>query len=86
MDSAGIGVDDVGAFDLYSCFPSSVEAAQHSFGLTADDDRPITLTGGLPYHGGPGSNYVTHAIANALGVAAIGTPVTTPWCTAMATT
>jgi acetyl-CoA C-acetyltransferase len=22
------------------------------------------LTGGLPYHGGPGNNYVTHAIAN----------------------
>ena len=28
--------------------------------------RPLTLTGGLPYHGGPGSNYVTHAVCNAL--------------------
>ena len=35
-------------------------------GITADDPRPLTLTGGLPYHGGPGSNYVTHAVANAL--------------------
>ena len=24
--------------------------------------RPLTLTGGLPYHGGPGNNYSTHAI------------------------
>jgi acetyl-CoA C-acetyltransferase len=66
LKSAGIGVDDVGAFDLYSCFPSSVEAAQDSFSLARNDARPITLTGGLPYHGGPGSNYVTHAVANTL--------------------
>jgi acetyl-CoA C-acetyltransferase len=63
---AGIGVDDVGAFDLYSCFPSSVEVALDGLGITADDRRPLTLTGGLPYHGGPGSNYVTHAVANSL--------------------
>lgn len=63
---AGIGVADVGAFDLYSCFPSSIEVARDAFGIATDDRRPLTLTGGLPYHGGPGSNYVTHAIANAL--------------------
>jgi acetyl-CoA C-acetyltransferase len=56
----------VDAFDLYACFPSSVEVARDSIGLTSDDPRPITLTGGLPYHGGPGSNYVTHAIVNTL--------------------
>ena len=27
------------------------------------DDRALTVTGGLPYHGGPGSNYTTHALA-----------------------
>jgi acetyl-CoA C-acetyltransferase len=64
LDSAGIGFEDVGAFDLYSCFPSSVEAARDSFGISPTDERPLTLTGGLPYHGGPGNNYVTHAIAN----------------------
>jgi acetyl-CoA C-acetyltransferase len=63
---AGIGVEDIGAFDLYSCFPSSIEVARDSIGVPAGDARPLTLTGGLPYHGGPGSNYVTHAIANAL--------------------
>ena len=66
LATAGVTLDDVGAFDLYSCFPSSVEAALDALGLAADDPRPLTLTGGLPYHGGPGSNYVTHCIANAL--------------------
>ena len=66
LGSARIAMDDVDAFDLYACFPSSVEVARDTFGVGATDPRPITLTGGLPYHGGPGSNYVTHAIANAL--------------------
>jgi acetyl-CoA C-acetyltransferase len=63
-DSAGVDLHEIGAFDLYSCFPSSVEVARDSFGIAPDDNRPLTLTGGLPYHGGPGNNYVTHAIAN----------------------
>jgi acetyl-CoA C-acetyltransferase len=67
LGMAGVGVADVDGFDLYSCFPSSVEAAARALGLAEDDPRPLTLTGGLPYHGGPGSNYVTHAIANAFG-------------------
>ena len=66
LGMAGLGLDEVGAFDLYSCFPSSVEAALDALGMEADDPRPLTLTGGLPYHGGPGSNYVTHCVANAL--------------------
>jgi acetyl-CoA C-acetyltransferase len=66
LSSAGASMQDVDAFDLYACFPSSVEVARDTFGIAPDDPRPITLTGGLPYHGGPGSNYVTHAIANAL--------------------
>ncbi|MDP6876791.1 MAG: acetyl-CoA acetyltransferase, partial [Alphaproteobacteria bacterium] len=28
-----------------------------------DDPRGLTVTGGLPYFGGPGNNYVTHSIA-----------------------
>jgi acetyl-CoA C-acetyltransferase len=66
LSSAGVGVDEVGAFDLYACFPSSIEVARDAFGLAADDHRPLTLTGGLQYHGGPGSNYVTHSVANTL--------------------
>ncbi len=63
MRQAGIGVDDVAHLDLYSCFGSSLNFAKDALGLTDDDPRPLTVTGGLPYHGGAGSDYMTHAIA-----------------------
>jgi acetyl-CoA C-acetyltransferase len=65
LRSAGIGVDDVAHFDLYSCFASSVCFALDGLGIGEEDPRAraVTQTGGLPYHGGPGSNYVTHSIA-----------------------
>jgi acetyl-CoA C-acetyltransferase len=66
LDSAGVTMDQIGGLDLYACFPSSVEVARDSFDIAPDDPRPLTLTGGLPYHGGPGSNYVTHSIANTM--------------------
>ncbi len=59
---AGIGVEDLDFIDLYSCFPSAVEIACKEIGLKEDDPRGLTVTGGLPYFGGPGNNYVTHAI------------------------
>jgi len=49
--------------DLYSCFPSAVEIACAEMGIAEDDPRSLTVTGGLPYFGGPGNNYVTHSIA-----------------------
>src|SRR5262245_47628618 len=60
---AGTDVDDVAHLDLYSCFGSSVNFARDALGLAADDRRPLTVTGGLPYHGGAGSDYLTHSIA-----------------------
>ena len=61
--SAGIGVDDVAHFDLYSCFGSSLHFACDALGIAADDTRALTVTGGLPYHGGPGEQLPGHAIA-----------------------
>lgn len=61
-------VDDVAHFDLYSCFPSSLHFACDALGIAPDDPRGLTVTGGLPYHGGPGSGYLTHAIATMTGV------------------
>ena len=60
---AGIGLGDVAAFDIYSCFPSAVDIAAYELGITGGDQRDLTVTGGLPFFGGPGNNYVTHAIA-----------------------
>jgi acetyl-CoA C-acetyltransferase len=63
MTAAGVGIDDIAYIDLYSCFPSSVAFAIDALGLKADDDRGFTVTGGLPYFGGAGSDYLTHSIA-----------------------
>jgi acetyl-CoA C-acetyltransferase len=63
LAGAGIGMDDVAHLDLYSCFASPVCFALDALGLAEDDSRGVTQTGGLPYHGGPGSNYMTHSIA-----------------------
>lgn len=63
LDASRLSIDDVTWFDFYSCFPSAVEAAIDAFDLDTADARGFTVTGGLPYHGGPGNNYVSHSIA-----------------------
>ena len=66
LHAAGAGVDDVARFDLYSCFPSAVQVAAAALGLSnhgSRDRRPLTVTGGLAFAGGPANNYPTHAIA-----------------------
>jgi acetyl-CoA C-acetyltransferase len=68
LDMAGRTTADVAAFDLYSCFPSAVEVAMKEIGIAEDDPRPISVTGGLPFFGGPGNNYVTHSIAEMMNV------------------
>ena len=60
---AGLTLADIGPIDVYSCFASAVEVACEALGLAPDDPRGLTVTGGLPYFGGPGNNYVTHGIA-----------------------
>lgn len=61
---AGKTVDDMDYFDIYSCFPSAVQIACDELGIAHDDPRGLTLTGGLPYFGGAGNNYVMHSIAH----------------------
>ena len=63
LDMAGISTSDLTDIDLYSCFPSAVQVGAESLGLALDDPRGLTVTGGLPYFGGPGNNYAMHAIA-----------------------
>ncbi len=64
LELAGVGVDDLDYVDLYSCFPSAVQVAARELGLPVGDaERPLTVTGGLTFAGGPWNNYVTHSIA-----------------------
>lgn len=72
---AGIGPDDVAHIDLYSCFPSAVQIGATELGLIpahnargngwggVGADRPLTVTGGMTFAGGPLNNYPTHGLA-----------------------
>ena len=63
LSQAGVGVDDIALFDFYSCFPVAVRMACAMLGIDELDPRPFTVTGGLPYAGGPGSAYNMNSIA-----------------------
>lgn len=63
LEAAGIGADDLTWIDLYSCFPIAVEVGAAGLGVALDDPRRLTVTGGLPFFGGPGNDYSMHAIA-----------------------
>ena len=63
LDMAGKEVADMAFLDIYSCFASAVQIACQELRIPEDDPRGLTITGGLPYFGGPGNNYVTHSIS-----------------------
>ena len=60
-DATGIATAELSALDLYSCFPIAVWNGLEALG--ARPDISLTVTGGLPFFGGPGNNYPLHAIA-----------------------
>jgi acetyl-CoA C-acetyltransferase len=64
LELAGVSAAEVALFDLYSCFPVAVFDVRDELGIAADDPRPLTVTGGLPFFGGAGNNYSMHAIAS----------------------
>jgi acetyl-CoA C-acetyltransferase len=68
LRAASVDIDDVAYLDLYSCFGSSVTLALDALGIKAGDPRGVTVTGGLPFSGGAGSDYLTHSIAAMAGV------------------
>ncbi len=63
LAQSGLTLEQIAHLDLYSCFPIAVTSACEALGLDAGTARALTLTGGLPYFGGPGNNYSMHAIA-----------------------
>jgi len=62
LDAAKITIDDVEFIDLYSCFPCAVELSRDALGIRKDDARPLTVTGGLSFGGGPGGSYMLTAL------------------------
>lgn len=63
---AGRTIDRIEHFDLYSCFPSAVQVAASELGIP--EGRPLTVTGGLTFGGGPLNSYTLHAIARMVEV------------------
>ncbi|MBT4519940.1 MAG: acetyl-CoA acetyltransferase, partial [Halieaceae bacterium] len=63
LQRAGVTAQELDYFDLYSCFPIAVSSACECLGISEGDSRGLTVTGGLPFFGGPGNNYSMHAIA-----------------------
>jgi acetyl-CoA C-acetyltransferase len=63
LETAKLDTADIKYFDLYSCFPCAVFIAAEALGLDWKRTTP-TVTGGLPFFGGPGNNYSIHAVAS----------------------
>jgi acetyl-CoA C-acetyltransferase len=61
LELAGLTPAEVDLVDVYSCFPVAVQVGAREIGL--DQTRPLTVTGGLTFAGGPLNNYVMHSIA-----------------------
>ena len=63
LRSAGIAIGDVAHLDLYSCFASAVNFARDALGISGRSGQDVTVTGGLPYAGGPGASYMLTSLA-----------------------
>jgi acetyl-CoA C-acetyltransferase len=61
LELAATEPNELDLIDVYSCFPSAVQVAAQE--LCLDQTRPLTVTGGMTFSGGPLNNYVMHSIA-----------------------
>jgi len=66
LDSAGKTAAAIEHIEVYSCFPIAVLSACVAMDIDPATERDLTLTGGLPFFGGPGNNYSMHGIAEAV--------------------
>lgn len=61
LDAGGVRAGDLDLVELYSCFPVAVEMYADELGIELS--RDLTVTGGMPFAGGPYNNYVLQATA-----------------------
>ena len=62
LDANGLTTTDLDTVELYSCFPCVPKLARRVIGWPVD--RPVTVSGGLTFGGGPIGNYMSHAVAS----------------------
>jgi acetyl-CoA C-acetyltransferase len=61
FEHAGLCAAQLDRLELYSCFPVAVRAQARELGI--DEARPLTVTGGMTFGGGPLNNFVLQALA-----------------------
>ncbi len=65
LERNGLSAADCDEIELYSCFPCVPKYARRVAGIAAD--RPLSVSGGLTFAGGPIRNYMMHAVAAMAG-------------------
>jgi len=61
LDNNGLSNNDLDFVELYSCFPCVPKMARRAIDWPLD--KPMSVSGGLTFGGGPVGNYMSHAIA-----------------------
>ena len=59
LNASGLLPTQLDLIELYSCFPVAVEMVAEALGI--ETTRDVTITGGMPFAGGPFNNYVLQA-------------------------
>ncbi len=61
FEGAGLLAAELRHLELYSCFPVAVRVQARELGIA--ETRPLTVTGGMTFAGGPLNNFVLQALA-----------------------
>ena len=64
LERGGLTVDQLDFVDLYSCFPAAVQIVAEELGM--DKRLDWTVTGGMPFAGGPFNSYVLQSTCRAI--------------------
>ena len=63
---AGIATHDITAAELYSCFPSAIQSFAQD--LKLENVCPLTVTGAMPFAGGPFNSFSLEGVARMVAV------------------
>ncbi|MFN8544959.1 MAG: hypothetical protein U0807_12265 [Candidatus Binatia bacterium] len=66
LDLAGASTEDVTAAELYSCFPAAIQSFAHDLRLAPG--CPLTVTGAMPFAGGPFNHFSLEGTARMVEV------------------